>query len=287
MGNIWGVIVGGGVPRLPQPGGAREHRLLAQREHPLRQPPPEPRRAAVRVGHLRGDHPRRHALPAGGPDPVAGGAQPSCTRACTTSRSTTSTHAGTVDDVTEPRADRATSSSRGRSQGVRRPRRRQRRQLHRAARQGRVADRPERRRQDDVLQHAHRRLQADGGHDHVPRRGRHRQAAARDHRARHRAHVPEHPPLPEHDGARERARRHAHAAAGEPLRLDPAHAGVQARGGERARSARSSCSSSPACAARRTRPRRTCRTATSGGSRSRARSPPSRSCCCSTSRPPA
>ena len=33
--------------------------------------------------------------------------------------------------------------------------------------------------------------------------------------------------------------------------------------------------------------RRTCPTATSGGSRSRARSRPSRSCCSSTSRPPA
>ena len=47
------------------------------------------------------------------------------------------------------------------AQGVRRPRRRQRRRLHRPARQGDLADRPERRRQDDVLQHAHRRLQAD------------------------------------------------------------------------------------------------------------------------------
>ena len=37
----------------------------------------------------------------------------------------------------------------------------------------------------------------------------------------------------------------------------------------------------------RTTTRATCRTATSAGSRSRARSRPSRSCCCSTSRPPA
>ncbi len=41
----------------------------------------------------------------------------------------------------------------------------------------------------------------------LPRRGRHRQAAARDHRARGRAHVPEHPALLEHDDDRERARR--------------------------------------------------------------------------------
>ena len=41
------------VPRLPEPGGPREHRRLDQRERPHRQPPPEPRRAALRVRHLR------------------------------------------------------------------------------------------------------------------------------------------------------------------------------------------------------------------------------------------
>ncbi len=92
-----------------------------------------------------------------------------------------------------------------------------------------------------------------GGHDHVPRRGRDGQAAARDHRARHRAHVPEHPPVPEHDRARERDGRHARAHEGEPVQLDPAHAVREARGEGRRASARSSCSSSPACAARRTR----------------------------------
>ena len=57
-------------------------------------------------------------------------------------------------------------------------------------------------------------LQADRGPDRLRRPRRHGQAAARDHRARHRAHVPEHPALPEHDLARERARRHALAAEG-------------------------------------------------------------------------
>ena len=42
-----------------------------------------------------------------------------------------------------------------------------------------------------------------------------------------------------------------------------------------------------ACAGAPRSTRRTCRTATSAGSRWRARSRPSRSCCCSTSRPPA
>ena len=36
-----------------------------------------------------------------------------------------------------------------------------------------------------------------------------RAAAAQDHGARHRPHVPEHPPVRHHDGAREHARRHA------------------------------------------------------------------------------
>ena len=49
-------------------------------------------------------------------------------------------------------------------------------------------------------------------------RGRDRQAAARDHRARHRPDVPEHPPLPAHDRARERARRHALAPEGRDRR---------------------------------------------------------------------
>ena len=56
---------------------------------------------------------------------------------------------------------------------------------------------------------------------------------------------------------------------------------------EARREGRASCSSTAACrGATRSRPA-TCPTATSAGSRSPARSPPTRSCCCSTSRPPA
>ena len=47
------------------------------------------------------------------------------------------------------------------AQGVRRPRRRERRRLRHPARVDRQPDRPERRRQDDLLQHPDRRLQAD------------------------------------------------------------------------------------------------------------------------------
>ena len=77
-----------------------------------------------------------------------------------------------------------------------------------------------------------------------------RQAAARDHRTRHRPHLPEHPALPADDGARERARRHALPHARRHLRLDPAHAAGAARGARRRRSAAASCSRTRACPGR-------------------------------------
>ena len=81
------------------------------------------------------------------------------------------------------------------------------------------------------------------------RRGHDREAAARVHAARHRAHVPEHSPVPEHDGARERARRHARPPEGQPLRGAPAHAARAAARSRRRACARASCSSSPASGA--------------------------------------
>ena len=82
------------------------------------------------------------------------------------------------------------------------------------------------------------------GDDRVQRRGRHRQAAARVHAARHRPHVPEHPAVPEHDRARERARRHAlapHAAGSSASILARTPPGLGARRRRRA-SGRTSCS---------------------------------------------
>ena len=70
MGNIAGVIVGGAFLAYLNQEGLGEHRSVDQRERPSRQSPPEPGRAALRVRHLRTDHPARHALPAGGPDSV-------------------------------------------------------------------------------------------------------------------------------------------------------------------------------------------------------------------------
>ena len=69
------------------------------------------------------------------------------------------------------RCDREPAHRRRAAQGVRRPGRRQRRRLHDPGEDSIVEpDRPERRRQDDVLQHAHRRLQADVRVDRLRRR---------------------------------------------------------------------------------------------------------------------
>ena len=125
------------------------------------------------------------------------------------------------------------------------------------------------------------------GIDRVRRGRRLGQAAARDHRARDRPHVPEHPALHADDRARERARRDALPPARRDPRLDRAH--EEGDGARRRRRAtrRASCSSTAACrGATRSRPA-LCPTATSAGSRSRAPLPPTRSCCCSTSRRPA
>ena len=117
---------------------------------------------------------------------------------------------------------------------------------------------------------------------------RRRPAAAQDHRARHRPHVPEHPPVPDDDRAGERA-------GGDALPAEGRHRSLRSCGrpGSAARSARpasrraSCCASSGCSGGSTTTTRATCPTATSAGWRSRARWPPTRSCCCSTSRPPA
>ena len=70
--------------------------------------------------------------------------------------------------------------------------------------------------------------------DRLRRGRRQRQAAARDHRARRRPHLPEHPALPAHDGARERARRDA-AACAAASSARSSHAARAARGGGRPR----------------------------------------------------
>ena len=151
----------------------------------------------------------------------------------------------------------------------------------------RQPDRSQRRRQDDVLQHAHRRLQADRRARRLRRRGRHRQASARDHRARHRPHISEHPPLPADVCARERPRGHALAAQGRHSGEHHPHTADQARGERGTRARAGAARVLRARRARRRSSRATCPTEISGGSRWREHSPRSPSCCCSTSRPPA
>ena len=252
-----------------------------------RQPPPEPRRAALRLGHLRRDHPARHALPTGGPDPVETPAPPSCTRA---------SHDQPLYDVTARPGGHGVSGADDSDDILVAESLRKEfgglvavNDVDFAVPRGKVVSLigPNGAGKTTFFNMLTGVYKPTGGRDDLPRRGRHRQAAARDHRARRRAHVPEHPALHEHDGARERARRDALAAEGEPLQLDPAHAGVQARGEAGARARARAARVRAACSRKaRTSARATCRTATSAGSRSRARSRPSRSCCCSTSRPP-
>ena len=165
MGNIAGVIVGGAfLAYLNQEGLANTGRV-DQRQRPFRQPPSEPRRAALRVRHLRVDHPARHALPTGGVDPV----ETRCRRAARRRARRAAVRRRTRGDrgMSEPRRRRPRRD--GFAEGVRRARRGEQRRLHGATRQGHLVDRPERGREDDVLQHADRRLQADRRAGHVPR----------------------------------------------------------------------------------------------------------------------
>ena len=169
---------------------------------------------------------------------------------------------------------------------------RQRRRLRDPRALHRLPDRAERGGQDDVLQHPHGPVRAHDRQRAVqePRRqgaGDHRPAAAPHRAARHVAHVPEHPPVLEHDRAGERARRAAPAPQGRPLAHAAAHAGPAPRGAGGARPRLRDPAVRRAGAPRATRPRATCPTATSAGSRSPAPWRWSRRCSSSTSRPPA
>ena len=91
--------------------------------------------------------------------------------------------------------------------------------------------RPERRGQDDGLQHAHRRLQADRGRDPLRGRGdRRHEAVPRSRSLRRRAHVPEHPPVQGADRARQREGRRVTSTTSTPAdRGRAAHAASMQR----------------------------------------------------------
>ena len=141
------------------------------------------------------------------------------------------------------------------------------------------ADRPERRGQDDFLQRDHRRVSA-------PMQGASRfeamhiggLEAPHDRRARHRAHVPEHPSLRQHDRARERDGRAPPAQPRGRHRRRFAEAAERGRKNTRSRSVPTRCSTIAASSVMRTSLHAISLTATSAGSKSRARLLPSRAC---------
>jgi branched-chain amino acid transport system permease protein len=148
-------------------------------------------------------------------------------------------------------------------------------------------DRPQRRRQDHAVQRVHRPLSA------RRRRGRLRRPAAatrqpaQRRRRRHRPHLPEHPPVRQHDGARERHGRPPRAHPGRRVRRDPAHPAPSARRKPPSAAVPTNCCITSASPTAPTTWRAICPTATSAGSKSPARWPPTRNCWRSTNRPPA
>ena len=135
-------------------------------------------------------------------------------------------------------ADDCIIETRGLTKEFKRLRRGLQRRPARAPRAHPCADRPERRRQDDLLQPADQVPRPDPRPDPVPRRGHHACEAGRGGAPRHRALVPDLGGLPAPDGARERARR---PAAHTSARLPFLEARGDARGAQRPRAW--SCSS--------------------------------------------
>ena len=173
-----------------------------------------------------------------------------------------------------------------RDPGLRGPGRGQRRRSRHPSALDRRPDRPERGREDDVLQRGHGTPDAGPGRDRL-RRPEHRGPPPQRHRrARHRPDVPVDPALPEHDRPRQHPGRRALPALGLGGRRRLPAAASASRRSSAPGPGRGSSSRSSASGARTRSWRRISPTATSAGSRSPARSPPSPSSCCSTSRPP-
>ena len=185
------------------------------------------------------------------------------------------------------RGGRGGARARRAHHGLRRRGRPQRRLAHGPPGPDLRHHRSERRRQDDGVQLRDRRVPAHGGRHHARRPSPSPAEAAPDHRGRRRPHVPEHPPLPEHDRAREHHGRHRRPAHDERARRARWASPVLPGGAARARPRPCGCSEFVGIPHRGERPPATCPTATSAGWRSPGPSPPSRRSCSSTSRPPA
>ena len=160
---------------------------------------------------------------------------------------------------------------------VRRREGRVRRQLHGRARPHHQRHRTERSRQDDRAQH-HRWILPAGRGQHTARRHRACRRAGLAHRPhRHRAHLPDRATVRHDECAGQCTRGAAARTARQPV--------GGRRDGARPRSRRKRSSPSSAITVRSPCWRTLCRTSIAASSRSRARSPPGRACCCLTSPP--
>ena len=110
-------------------------------------------------------------------------------------------------------------------------------------------DRPQRRRQDDLLQRAHRPVHARLRQLRARRQALQADRGARGGQGRHRAHLPEHPPVRRDDGARERDGRPPRAHPLGPARRDLPHRRASRPRKRRSPSARRNCSTTSASAA--------------------------------------
>ena len=163
----------------------------------------------------------------------------------------------------------------------------QRRVVHHPAEVDRVVDRPERGRQDDVLQRAHRSVSGHRGHRVPERQGRHADQAAHPGVDGPGPDLPEHPVVQPDDGRGERHGGDAPAPQGRghlhhPPAARPAPGGA---GGPRHRPRAARVRRHPATP--RANWPATSPTATSAGWRSPGPWRCGPRCCCSTSRPPA
>ena len=220
---------------------------------PLRAQTAQRRAGQVRAGLRRDLDQLRHLrlLPARHDGPAARGLPPiradaNSSSTARSTRPTTSAPSPTTRSTTSARTDdragcaarRARAGQRRRAaprgdqhlEDLRRPGRRQRHHLHGAPARDRLAHRPQRRRQDDVLQLHDRALQAHHRARPLQRQGHHRQAPGPRHPSRRRAHLPEHQAVPDDDVDRERAGRDARADALARHRDGAAHALQPARG---------------------------------------------------------
>ena len=187
LGSIWGAVVGGlalgyinnylipnvlnGLPaklglQLPaRPGGVRDLRVPAGDHDVAPAAGPDPGAATPARAHGQD---RRGGRPARGDPGPRWGSDVSSTE---------------TPDARAARRRRQCPARGTRHEDVRRAGRGQRRLVRRSAALDRVADRAERRREDDPVQHADRAVPADPGQDPARRARHHARAAGRDHQA--------------------------------------------------------------------------------------------------------